>query len=225
MRKGFSVACGRPKLIMKRDSGFSMVELLMVVLIMGIVIAFAIPQASTAIRDYRLHSDAGVIAGQLNVGRMRAASQYAPYRVVINIAAGTYWMEKLCGLTTSTADPNCVTTGVPAAYQPRTVPSAQIEGGTQYLGTNDTYSSCRPSGVTAYPGSITADPNPCPDPLYIYFNTRGVPVDYTGQPLGNGGAVLYLTNTNGMTDAVTVSIGGNVNQNQWNKTSSTWRTR
>ncbi|PYV34439.1 MAG: hypothetical protein DMG22_06075 [Acidobacteria bacterium] len=206
--------------MMKRESGYSMVELLVVILILGIVVAFAIPSASTAIRDYRLHSDANVVAGQLNVARMRAASQYAPYRVVVNIAAGTYWMEKLCGLTTSTADPSCTT-----SYMPRSVPEAQIEGGTQYVGTNDAYSSCRPSGVTAYPGSIQADLSPCPDPLYIYFNTRGSPVDSTGNPLGNGGAVLYIKNTNAMADAVTVSVGGNVTRYQWSKASSTWKAR
>ncbi len=199
----------------RRGCGYSMVELLVVILIAGIVIAFAVPQASNAIRDYRLHSDAAVIAGQLNVARMRAASQYAPHRVVVNVAAGTYWMEQLCGLSTSTADPNCVTTSVPAAYQPRT----------QYVGTNDKYSSCRPSGITAYPGSIQGDPSPCPNPLYIYFNTRGAPVDNTGSPLGNGGAVLYITNTSSMADAVTVSVGGNVTQYQWSKTSSTWKAR
>ena len=202
----------------RRGCGYSMVELLVVILIAGIVIAFAVPQASNAIRDYRLHSDASVIAGQLNVARMRAASQYAPYRVVVNVAAGTYWMEQLCGLTTSTQDANCTT-----AYMPRT--TAQIEGGTQYVGTNDTYSSCQPSGVTAYPGSIQGDPSPCPNPLYIYFNTRGAPVDNTGSPLGNGGSVLYITNTNSMADAVTVSVGGNVTQYQWGKTSSTWKAR
>lgn len=200
------------------EAGFSMLELLVVLLMMGIIAAIAIPAAYNSLKGYRLHSDATAIASYLNVVRMKAASQYAPYRLVVNVAGGTYTMEKLCGLTTTTVDSACTT-----PYQTFTTP--QLEGGTQYISQGNTFSSCRPSSITGsvYPGTIIADPSPCPDPLYMYFNTRGSPVNNTGSPLTNGGDVLYLRNQNNLVDAVSVSIGGRVSVSSWS--GSAWVVR
>lgn len=198
-----------------------MLEILVVLLLMGIIAAIAIPAAYSSLKGYRLHSDATALASYLNVARMKAASQYAPYRMVVNIAGGTYTLEQLCGMTPSTADAAC--TGASAPYQPHTTP--MLEGGTQYISAGNTFSSCRPSSITGsvYPGTITADPSPCPDPLYFYFNTRGSPVDNIGNPLSNGGDVIYLYNQNNLVDAVTVSIGGRVSVSSWS--GSAWVVR
>ena len=53
----------------KMSRGFSMLEILIVLLLMGIVAAFALPTAISHLRDYRLHSDAQAIASYLNVVR------------------------------------------------------------------------------------------------------------------------------------------------------------
>ena len=67
-----------------RQSGFTAMEMLMVVFIILILAAATLPGAFTAIKGYRLHADATSIAGFLNVIRMKAASQYAPYRLIID---------------------------------------------------------------------------------------------------------------------------------------------
>jgi prepilin-type N-terminal cleavage/methylation domain-containing protein len=205
--------------MLRKDSAFSMIEILVVVLIVGTIVAMAIPQAYQAVKAYRLHADAGSLASIMNLARMRAASQYKPYRVVMNIAAGTYWREALCGATSVSVDAACTT-----PYKAQTTPV--IEGGTQYSRQGDSYASCRPASISsAYPGTIQADPNPCSDPVYVYFNTRGAPVDNTGSPLGNGGAVIYLRNQNNLIDAVTVAIGGAVITWNWDTASTSWSRR
>lgn len=199
----------------KTNHGFSMMEILVVLLIMAIIVALALPTAINSLKGYKLHSDATSIASYLNVARMKAASQYAPYRVVVNVAARTYWIEELCGAKTSTIDSAC--TG--ANYYTQ-LSSPKLVGGTQYFSPDISVFSCRPSSITGslYPGTIAADPSPCPDPLYMYFNTRGSPVDGSGSPMSNGGDVLYLQSQNGLVDGITVSLGGRVSVSTWSGT-------
>jgi len=50
-------------------------------------------------------------------------------------------------------------------------------------------------------------------------------VDSSGNALASGGMAIYLTNTNGMVDAVTVSSGGAVQVWNWDSRSSAWALR
>jgi prepilin-type N-terminal cleavage/methylation domain-containing protein len=203
-----------------RERAFTMLEMLVVVAVAGIVATMVIPQAYHAVKAYRLHADASGLADQLNIARMRAASQFAPYLEVVKASSGTYWREKLCGDTSTSTDSACT-----SAYSALT--TAGIEGGTQYAMQGDSFSSCRPSFLSAssYPGTIQADPSSCPGPIEIYFNTRGAPVDSNGNPLDNGGAVIYVRNQYNLVDAVTVSIGGAVSVWNWDTASSSWLKR
>src|SRR5512146_446510 len=196
------------------DRAFSLLEALIVVAIAGILTAMVVPQAYHAIKAYRLHADASALANQLNIARMRAASQFAPYREIVNASSGTYWREQLCGGTSASADSACT-----SAYKALT--TAGIEGGTQYAHEGNSFSGCRPAFLSgsSYPGTIQSDPSPCPDPIEVYFNTRGAPVDSNGDPLGNGGAVVYVSNQYNLVDAVTVSIGGAVTVWNWDTAS------
>ena len=192
-----------------------MLELLVVVLVIGLIAAVAIPQALTAVKAYRLHSDAAAFAGQLNVARFRATSQNTPYRVSISTSAvpHTFQLERLCGNTLSSVDSNCT-----SAYQPRT---SGVEGGILPINRGNSFTSTNPGGTTAYPGTITGGSAS----TVFHFNTRGMPVDSNGNPLSSGGAVIYLTNNSNLTDAVVVTVGGRVSVYQWRPSTNTWMSR
>jgi len=134
------------------------------------------------------------------------------------VNGSTYMIERLTGLTydpLATPTSTSYTSQSPALY----------EFGTQYLAPGDTITNCRPSGVSVYPSPVTANPGTCGTPFQIYFNTRGLPVDGSGNALTSGGMAIYLTNTNGIVDAVTVSSGGAVQVWNWVPRSSAWAIR
>jgi Tfp pilus assembly protein FimT len=198
------------------ESGFTTFELFVVVAVMGIILAMALPQAFNSLKGYRVHTDASEIAGYLNVERMRAASQSAPYALDVN--GSTYAIEQLTPLT---YDPLAMPTSTSYTSQNPAV----YDFGTQYLAPGDTVTNCLVSGVSVYPPPVTANPGTCGTPFQVYFNTRGLPVDITGNALAGGGVAIYLKNTKGMVDAVTVSSGGAVQVWNWNPPTSSWALR
>ena len=199
------------------ESGFSVIELIVVVAVMAIIAAMAVGQVLNSLNNYRVHSDASEITGYLNVERMRAASQNAPYSLDVN--SSTYAIEQLTPLTynpLATPTSTTYTSQNPAVY----------DFGTQCLAPEDTITNCKPSGVSVYPIPVTGNPSTCGTPFQIYFNTRGLPVDVNGNALtGTGGTAIYLTNTNGMVDVVTVSAGGAVQVWNWDPKNSAWDLR
>ena len=179
----------------KKDSAFSMLELLVVLLIMGVIAAAALPNAINFLKVYRLHADASGIASQLNVVRFRAASQYTPYSLHFDTSANTFTMNRL-----DTAYSN---------------PSAEV--GPLPLSLGISFLTADP--VTPTPATVSGT-NASTD---IYFNTRGLPVTSAGVPTNN--SVVYLKNTNNVYDAVTVSLGGASTVWNYSAGSGTWIAR
>jgi prepilin-type N-terminal cleavage/methylation domain-containing protein len=180
----------------QKNRGFSMLELLVVIAIIGVIAAFALPSAITFVKGYRLHANASAIAAQLNVTRFRATSQYTPYRLRVDVAAGSTLRERLS-----------TTYGSPQVEE-----TQPLDRGIRFL------TACP---VTAKPGNVSASFTGASSA--IYFNTRGLPVDSSGVAFNN--SVIYLANENNLYDAVTVSLGGKVGLWNYNQGTSTWVAR
>ncbi len=204
-----------------RDLGFGMtvVELMIVIAIGLVITGIALPRTMTGVKSYHLHSDISSLASYLNLARMRAASQYAPYSLDLDPTTNTYVLERL-----SAIQYNPIATSTSSAVYSSQSPPA-YEYGTQYLSNGETLASCLPGGLSARPGPIAADPSNCGGAFQAYFNTRGMPVDSTGSSLANGGLAIYVTGPNGLTDAVTISPGGAVQTWNWDPGNARWYER
>jgi len=158
--------------------GFTLIEMLAVVAVIGIVSIMVIPSITRGAEANRLNSSGRAIAQEVAVAKMRAAASFTRARVFANRDANTYALQ----------------------VWNRTTNTWGTEGGTQPLAYGVFFGV---GGVTAPPPNtqplLVQSPD-CTDDLgvaiantsCIVFNSRGIPVDAAGNPTGNN--ALYITN-------------------------------
>src|SRR2546427_9357490 len=72
----------------RRDAGFSLVELLIVVAIIVIMAAIALPNIGQYLRNYRIKAATQQVAGEIQSARMKAISKNVNLGVVFAIVGG-----------------------------------------------------------------------------------------------------------------------------------------
>jgi len=170
--------------------GFSLVELLVVLAVMLILVAFAIPIASTTVDTFRLRGSLGSTSNLLQRCRMQAARQNVTQRMHFTTDAAT---NRVVAFVTPASDTNSSTT------QLKTDPNV-VE---QYWFPSQFSLSGAPSGTPAaltgqamWNTSITVT-NVNRD---LYFDSRGLPCDYntsTSACPATNGFVQYFNYTSG----------------------------
>jgi prepilin-type N-terminal cleavage/methylation domain-containing protein len=191
----------------RRDAGFSMIETLFVVALIGVISAIAVPQFTNSIGYFRISGDARSVSNALAVTKIRAASNFSRTRLYVNLNGRWHRIEK--GDTSS-----------PTHWS--------VEGGQTYLSTNSNFGigvvATAPPNTQGVIGQSTA----CLDDTgvaiantaCVLFNSRGVPIDNLGAP--NGNHAIYVTN-NSAVYGVTVSATGMLRLWQTgNKAAPTW---
>jgi Tfp pilus assembly protein FimT len=163
--------------------GFSLLELVMVVLTVGILIGVAAPSVSTIARVYRLTGDARSITAQLNLARMRAASLATKSRLNVNLAANTYSIEVWNKATN--------------VYQVESGPANLSQGNNFGFGNITAPAGLQTTIAEGYPGETGCG---C-----VYFNSRGLVTDSAGNVTSN--SALYISNGREYA-AVALSITG-----------------
>ncbi len=77
---------------MKREAGFSIIELMVVAVIMAIIVAVSIPSLRSHTASVNLTKGASKVASSLKLARTRAVSTNVPVVVEFNTEAGTYFL-------------------------------------------------------------------------------------------------------------------------------------
>jgi type IV fimbrial biogenesis protein FimT len=180
-----------------RNHGFSLVEVLMVIFVIIILAAMAIPKLTTLLGNLRTRGDARDLNAAIVLARMRAASDFARARVYADLSANTFRVE--------------VRQSGAAGWQTDGCPNSCT--GNQLLSKSVTFGygslTAAPSGVA----SLTQAPLCLQDDLVstyantacIMFNSRGIPIDSTWAPTSVD--ALYVTDGKSVT-GVTISATG-----------------
>jgi prepilin-type N-terminal cleavage/methylation domain-containing protein len=176
----------------QRPNGFSLIEIMIVVGLIGVISAIAVPMFGNAVAGFRVSGDARSVSNAAAIAKMRAASNFSRVRLYVDLNAETHRVQSW-----SKAAVDCCWV---------------TEGGTTALSTGVTFGF---SAVTAAPpntqttigqaSQCTADDGTAiANTACIMFNSRGVPIDSTFAPAGDA---LYVTDGT-MVYGVTVAPTG-----------------
>jgi Tfp pilus assembly protein FimT len=175
-----------------RDDGFSLIEMLIVVVITMAMAAMVIPKTSALFGNLRLSGDARGLSNSIALAKMRAAADFTRARLFVNRAARTYRVER---------------------FQ-KTGPIGWVaEGDATSLSYTVNFSS---GGLAAAPPNSQAAIGQAPACLddanaaiantsCIVFNSRGVPI--TDALLATGNDAVYVSDGSAVY-GVTVSATG-----------------
>ena len=191
----------------KRQLGFSVVELMIVVIILGVLLAIAVSSVTSITRIYRIAGDGRGIAAELNVARMRSAADFTHARVYMDLTGNTFHLEvwnKGSGCWKTDGDANsCTQTTSPVIplSQGDTFGFGSITTGpTAATGAPVQSPACTVGVAGAAAGANIAN-TAC-----IEVNSSGFPVDSTNKIVASD--AIYLTNNQKLYSAVAVSISG-----------------
>ncbi|MEW6125442.1 MAG: hypothetical protein AB1757_00140 [Acidobacteriota bacterium] len=167
-----------------RQTGFTVLETAVVILIIGLVAAFATPQINYAIKEYRLNAASSQFMDAINKAKMQAISESNQAGIAVDING------RRMGVVTYKDD------GVTV----ESIVFVPLPEGINFQ---------RPTGVTAAPDGVTGSgvvSFPLTDGYYIQnFNTRGFPV------VASGTDVVSMFFGNGKNyKAITISSVGGV---------------
>jgi len=188
----------------RSQRGFSLIELLIVVLIALIIVGFAVPQFTEALRNYRIAGDARNIKSEILLAKMRAAARFTRSRVRADFNARTFQTE-IWNKVASTWDPVAIggpqflSQGVNYGVASMTAPPTDDDDNP----TQTVFGQappCRNGAAGAPGGGGVIAQTAC-----IHFNSRGFPVDAGGAAEPEG--ALYIA-SGGVVQGVTVSING-----------------
>ena len=174
----------------KKRSGFSLVEVLVVLACAMIISAIAIPYYTSLTRTYNIRNDADKILAQLNLARMRASADFARVQFSCSNTTSTCMLQtKQYGTsswTTESSQAVLLSPGVSFG----TPPGISAGAGGQ-------------SAESPYEGSAAQS-----IPYAVIFNSRGLPIVDNSAGSSVSDYAFYLSGPDNTCIAVTVDVSG-----------------
>lgn len=142
--------------------GYSLIEILVVVLLTGVVAVIAVPMMAGTLGFFRLSGDARSVSNSVAVAKMRAASDFSRVRLYVDLSTNSHHVESWDKVNSKWV----------------------VEGGTTYLSSNVRFSF----GVVGTPPpntqAVIGQAPKCTDDAgadigntaCFMFNSRGVPI-------------------------------------------------
>jgi prepilin-type N-terminal cleavage/methylation domain-containing protein len=146
------------------EGGFSLIEMMMVVAIIGVLAAISLPMTGNALRYVKISGDARDLANATAVTKMRAAAKFTQSRLYVDLTGKQYVVQSY-NKTTNAWDNEggwtSLSSTVSFGYTPMTTAPANTQT------TLGQASNCMTTAVTPVAVANTA----C-----IIFNSRGIPI-------------------------------------------------
>lgn len=174
-----------------KERGFTLLEMVFTVGILGVLFVIASPMLTTALDSFRLSGDGRTIADAVAVARMRSAATFSHGRLYVDLNGGTYKVQRYDRPTSTWLDDgllNVIVTGDSFGYGSIASPPPNTQ-----------------ATIAQSPLCKDNSNNDIANTACVVFNSRGVPIDAAGAPVGTN--AIYVRNSSAVY-GVTVSATG-----------------
>jgi hypothetical protein len=164
---------------------------MVVVGIIGLMAGVSIPFTARTVGDLRMHGDGRAIHNLVGMAKMRAATRSTRERMYVNLTTESFFLQywdRTAAVWVTEGGATSLSSGVDFGFNGLATPPS------------DTQPVIKQASACLV--ALTAG-NTIADTACVMFNSRGIPVDAAGSPVGD--SAFYLTDYKTGVYAITVS--------------------